>query len=89
MNLLEVIIILGSIVGSMLFSGGMLWMIFISWTTGFTAVGIGSAAIVITMAKNRKHKRHDTHRKRNKKKVHKNDQPLHAEIFQSAQQSRA
>lgn len=49
MNLLEVIIILGSIVGSMLFSGGMLWMIFISWTTGFTAVGIGSAAIVITM----------------------------------------
>lgn len=33
----------------MLFSGGMLWMIFISWTTGFTAVGIGSAAIVITM----------------------------------------
>lgn len=43
------IIILGSIVGSMLFSGGMLWMIFISWTTGFTAVGIGSAAIVITM----------------------------------------
>lgn len=49
MNLLEVIIILGSIVGSMLFSGGMLWMIFISWTTGFTAVGIGSAVIVITM----------------------------------------
>ena len=49
MNLLEDIIILGSIVGSMLFSGGMLWMIFISWTTGFTAVGIGSAAIVITM----------------------------------------
>lgn len=49
MNLLEFIIILGSIVGSMLFSGGMLWMIFISWTTGFTAVGIGSAAIVITM----------------------------------------
>lgn len=49
MNLLEVIIILGSIVGSMLFSGGMLWMIFISWTMGFTAVGIGSAVIVITM----------------------------------------
>lgn len=49
MNLLEVIIILDSIVGSMLFSGGMLWMIFISWTTGFTAVGIGSAVIVITM----------------------------------------
>lgn len=40
------------------------------------------------MAKNRKHKRRDTHRKRNKKKVKKNDQPLHAEIFQSAQQSR-
>lgn len=49
MNLLELFIILGSIVGSMLFSGGMLWMIFISWTTGFTAVDIGSAAIVITM----------------------------------------
>lgn len=49
MNLLELFIILGSIVGSMPFSGGMLWMIFISWTTGFTAVGIGSAAIVITM----------------------------------------
>lgn len=49
MNLLEVFIILGSIVGSVLFAGGMLWMIFISWTTGFTAVGIGSAAIVITM----------------------------------------
>lgn len=49
MNLLELFIILGSIVGSVLFAGGMLWMIFISWTTGFTAVGIGSAAIVITM----------------------------------------
>lgn len=48
MNLL-VFIILGSIVGSMLFSGGILWMIFISWTTGFTALGIGSAVIVITM----------------------------------------
>lgn len=41
------------------------------------------------MAKHKKHKRRDTHRKRNKKKVHKNNQPLHAEIFQSAQQSRA
>ena len=41
------------------------------------------------MAKRRKRKRRDTRRKRNKKKVHKNDQPLHAEIFQSAQQSRA
>lgn len=41
------------------------------------------------MAKHKKHKRHDTRRKRNKKKVHKNDQPLHAKIFQSAQQSRA
>lgn len=49
MNLLEVFIILGSIVGSMLFSGGMLWMIFINWMMGFTAVGIGSAVIVITM----------------------------------------
>ena len=49
MNLLEVFIILGSIVGSVLFAGGMLWMIFINWMMGFTAVGIGSAVIVITM----------------------------------------
>lgn len=49
MNLLEVFIILGSVVGSVLFSGGILWMIFISWTTGFTALGFGSAIIVITM----------------------------------------
>lgn len=49
MNLLEVFVILGSIVGSVLFAGGMLWMIFISWTTGFTTLGIGSAVIVITM----------------------------------------
>lgn len=41
------------------------------------------------MTKHKKHKRRDTRRKRNKKKVQKNDQPLHAEIFQSAQQSRA
>lgn len=49
MNLLEVFITLGSIVGSVLFAGGMLWMIFINWMMGFTAVGIGSAVIVITM----------------------------------------
>lgn len=49
MNLLEVFIILGSIVGSVLFAGGMLWMIFINWMMGFIAVGIGSAVIVITM----------------------------------------
>lgn len=49
MNLLEVFIILGSVVGSALFSGGILWMIFINWTTGFSALGIGSAIIVITM----------------------------------------
>lgn len=49
MNLLELFIILGSVVGSVLFSGGILWMIFINWTTGFTALGIGSAIIVITM----------------------------------------
>lgn len=49
MNILELFIILGSIVGSVLFSGGILWMIFINWTTGFTALGIGSAIIVITM----------------------------------------
>lgn len=41
------------------------------------------------MAKHKKHKRRDTRRKRNKKKVQKNDQLLHAEILQSAQQSRA
>ena len=49
MNLLEVFIILGSVVGSVLFAGGILWMIFINWTTGFSARGIGSAIIVITM----------------------------------------
>lgn len=49
MNLLEVFIILGSVVGSITFAGGILWMIFINWTTGFTALGIGSAIIVITM----------------------------------------
>lgn len=49
MNVLEVFIILGSIVGSVLFSGGVLWMIFINWMTGFTALGIGSTVIVITM----------------------------------------
>ena len=49
MNVLEVFIILGSVIGSMLFSGGVLWMIFINWTTGFTALGIGSTVIVITM----------------------------------------
>lgn len=49
MNLLEVFIILGSIAGSVLFSGGVLWMTFINWTTGFKALGIGSAVIVITM----------------------------------------
>lgn len=49
MNKLEVFIILGSIVGSVLFAGGILWMIFINWMMGFTAVGIGSAVIVITM----------------------------------------
>ena len=49
MNLLEVFIILGSVVGSVTFTGGILWMIFINWTTGFAALGIGSAIIVITM----------------------------------------
>ena len=49
MNLLEVFIILGSVVGSVTFAGGILWMIFINWMTGFSALGIGSAIIVITM----------------------------------------
>lgn len=49
MNVLEIFIILGSVIGSVLFSGGVLWMIFINWTTGFSTLGIGSAVIVITM----------------------------------------
>lgn len=49
MNLLEVFIILGSIVGSVLFAGGMLWMVFVSWIVGFKFVGFGAAVIVITM----------------------------------------
>lgn len=49
MNLLEVFIILGSVVGSMLFSGGMLWAIFISISTGFTVIGVGAVVIIITM----------------------------------------
>lgn len=49
MNLLEVFIILGSIVSSVLVFGGTLWMICINWTTGLNAVGIGSAIIAITM----------------------------------------
>lgn len=40
------------------------------------------------MAKRKKYKRRDTRRKRNKKEVQKNDQPLHAEILQGTQQSR-
>lgn len=39
------------------------------------------------MAKHKKHKRRDTRRKRNKKKVQKNDELLYAEILQSTQQS--
>lgn len=49
MNLFEVFIVLGSIIGSVTFSAGMLWMIFMSWTTGFKFVGFGAAVIVITM----------------------------------------
>lgn len=49
MNVLGVFIILGSVIDSVLFSGGVLWMICINWTTGLNAVGIGSAIIVITM----------------------------------------
>lgn len=41
------------------------------------------------MAKRKKHKRRDTRRKRNKKKVKTNDKPLHAEILSSVKQSRA
>lgn len=49
MNLLEVFIILGSVVGSALFAGGMLWAIFISISTGFTVIGVGAVVIIITM----------------------------------------
>lgn len=49
MNLLEVFIILGSIIGSVTFAGGMLWMVFVSWIVGFKFVGFGAAVIVITM----------------------------------------
>lgn len=49
MNLLEVFIILGSIVGSALFAGGMLWAIFVNISTGFTVAGIGAVVIIITM----------------------------------------
>lgn len=49
MNLLEVFIILGSIVGSLLFAGGMLWAVFASISTGFTVIGIGSVVIIVTM----------------------------------------
>lgn len=49
MNLFEVFIVLGSIIGSVTFSAGMLWMIFMSWTTGFKFVGFGAAVIVIIM----------------------------------------
>lgn len=49
MNLLEIFIILGSIIGSVTFAGGMLWMVFVSWIVGFKFVGFGAAVIVITM----------------------------------------
>lgn len=49
MNLLEVFIILGSIIGSVTFAGGMLWMVFVSWIVSFKFVGFGAAVIVITM----------------------------------------
>lgn len=49
MNLLEIFIILGSIIGSVTFAGGMLWMVFVSWIVGFEFVGFGAAVIVITM----------------------------------------
>lgn len=49
MNLFEVFIVLGSIIGSVTFSAGMLWMIFMSWAAGFKFVGFGAAVIVITM----------------------------------------
>ena len=49
MNVLEVIIIVGSIIGSALFFGGILWAIFISIPTGFNLVGYGSAVVIITV----------------------------------------
>lgn len=49
MNLFEVFIVLGSIIGSVTFSAGMLWMIFMSWTTGFKILGFGAVVIVVVM----------------------------------------
>lgn len=49
MNVLEVFIILGSIIGSALFFGGILWAIFISIPIGFNLVGYGSAVVIITV----------------------------------------
>ncbi len=49
MNLLEIFIILGSIIGSVTFAGGMLWMVFVSWIVGFKFVGLGAVVIIITM----------------------------------------
>ena len=49
MNLLEVVIILGSIIGSVTFSGGILWIIFMSWTIGFKLMGIGAVVIIAAM----------------------------------------
>lgn len=49
MDLLALFILLGSAVGSFLFAGGVLWMMFVNWMNGFIALGIGSAIIVITM----------------------------------------
>lgn len=49
MNLLALFILLGSAVGSSLFCGGVLWMMFINWTKGLAAAGVGSAIIIITI----------------------------------------
>lgn len=46
MNLLALFILLGSAVGSVLFCGGVLQMMFIKWTTGLATAGIGSAIII-------------------------------------------
>lgn len=49
MKLLGVFLILGLMLGGMLFAVGMLWMIYVSFTTGFAVASIGSVVTVITM----------------------------------------
>lgn len=49
MKLLGVFLILGLMLGGMLFAVGMLWMIYVSFTTGFAVASIGQVVATITM----------------------------------------